>query len=111
MSSVFFFKVFFVVKTALNQLDQKLNYFNFWTSSQASLVTDSFISAASFQETTRVLTEASVKGARDDLRGLKENVIVGHKIPAGTGLEDFQTMTVGYKNELTEAVVVEEVAE
>jgi DNA-directed RNA polymerase subunit beta' len=54
---------------------------------KASLVTDSFISAASFQETTRVLTEASVKGARDDLRGLKENVIVGRLIPAGTGLK------------------------
>ena len=53
---------------------------------KASLVTDSFISAASFQETTRVLTEASVKGARDDLRGLKENVIVGRLIPAGTGM-------------------------
>ena len=53
---------------------------------KASLVTDSFISAASFQETTRVLTEASVRGARDDLRGLKENVIVGRLIPAGTGL-------------------------
>jgi len=53
---------------------------------KASLVTESFISAASFQETTRVLTEASVRGARDDLRGLKENVIVGRLIPAGTGL-------------------------
>ena len=53
---------------------------------KASLSTESFISAASFQETTRVLTEASVKGARDDLRGLKENVIVGRLIPAGTGL-------------------------
>ncbi len=53
---------------------------------KASLVTDSFISAASFQETTRVLTEASVQGARDELRGLKENVIVGRLIPAGTGL-------------------------
>ncbi|MEM7433095.1 MAG: DNA-directed RNA polymerase subunit beta' [Pseudomonadota bacterium] len=53
---------------------------------KASLVTDSFISAASFQETTRVLTEAAVRGARDDLRGLKENVIVGRLIPAGTGL-------------------------
>ncbi|MCP4431249.1 MAG: DNA-directed RNA polymerase subunit beta', partial [Gammaproteobacteria bacterium] len=52
---------------------------------KASLVTESFISAASFQETTRVLTEAAVKGARDDLRGLKENVIVGRLIPAGTG--------------------------
>lgn len=53
---------------------------------KASLVTESFISSASFQETTRVLTEASVRGMRDDLRGLKENVIVGRLIPAGTGL-------------------------
>lgn len=52
---------------------------------KASLATESFISAASFQETTRVLTEASVKGLRDNLRGLKENVIVGRLIPAGTG--------------------------
>ncbi|ABF13977.1 DNA-directed RNA polymerase subunit beta' [Candidatus Palibaumannia cicadellinicola] len=52
---------------------------------KASLATESFISAASFQETTRVLTEASVAGKRDDLRGLKENVIVGRLIPAGTG--------------------------
>ncbi|HPV33175.1 MAG TPA: DNA-directed RNA polymerase subunit beta', partial [Methylotenera sp.] len=53
---------------------------------KASLSTDSFISAASFQETTRVLTEAAILGKRDDLRGLKENVIVGRLIPAGTGL-------------------------
>lgn len=53
---------------------------------KASLATDSFVSAASFQETTRVLTEASVTGKSDDLRGLKENVIVGRLIPAGTGL-------------------------
>ncbi|MGB0211812.1 MAG: DNA-directed RNA polymerase subunit beta', partial [Algiphilus sp.] len=53
---------------------------------KASLSTESFISAASFQETTRVLTEAAVRGSRDDLRGLKENVIVGRLIPAGTGL-------------------------
>ncbi|OIN91593.1 MAG: DNA-directed RNA polymerase subunit beta' [Comamonadaceae bacterium CG1_02_60_18] len=53
---------------------------------KASLSTDSFISAASFQETTRVLTEASIMGKRDELRGLKENVIVGRLIPAGTGL-------------------------
>ncbi|MDH3768451.1 MAG: DNA-directed RNA polymerase subunit beta', partial [Gammaproteobacteria bacterium] len=52
---------------------------------KASLATESFISAASFQETTRVLTEAAVRGLRDDLRGLKENVIVGRLIPAGTG--------------------------
>jgi DNA-directed RNA polymerase subunit beta' len=53
---------------------------------KASLATESFISAASFQETTRVLTESAVRGMRDDLRGLKENVIVGRLIPAGTGL-------------------------
>ena len=52
---------------------------------KASLATESFISAASFQETTRVLTEASVTGKKDELRGLKENVIVGRLIPAGTG--------------------------
>ncbi|VAW73337.1 DNA-directed RNA polymerase beta' subunit, partial [hydrothermal vent metagenome] len=53
---------------------------------KASLATESFVSAASFQETTRVLTEAAVRGSRDDLRGLKENVIVGRLIPAGTGM-------------------------
>jgi DNA-directed RNA polymerase subunit beta' len=53
---------------------------------KASLSTDSFISAASFQETTRVLTEAAIMGKRDELRGLKENVIVGRLIPGGTGL-------------------------
>ena len=52
---------------------------------KASLATESFISAASFQETTRVLTEAAVRGLKDELRGLKENVIVGRLIPAGTG--------------------------
>jgi DNA-directed RNA polymerase subunit beta' len=63
---------------------------------KASLSTDSFISAASFQETTRVLTEASIRGAVDHLRGLKENVIMGRLIPAGTGLEfyrNFQLQT------------------
>ena len=58
---------------------------------KASLSTDSFISAASFQETTRVLTEAAILGKKDDLRGLKENVIVGRLIPAGTGLAYHET--------------------
>jgi DNA-directed RNA polymerase subunit beta' len=58
---------------------------------KASLSTDSFISAASFQETTRVLTEAAIMGKRDELRGLKENVIVGRLIPAGTGLAYHRT--------------------
>jgi DNA-directed RNA polymerase subunit beta' len=65
---------------------------------KASLVTDSFVSAASFQETTRVLTEAAVRGARDDLRGLKENVIVGRLIPAGTGLAYHESRRAKYQN-------------
>ena len=56
---------------------------------KASLSTDSFISAASFQETTRVLTEAAISGKVDELKGLKENVIVGRLIPAGTGLSAY----------------------
>src|SRR6185437_8091049 len=60
---------------------------------KASLSSESLISAASFQETTRVLTEASASGAMDYLRGLKENVIIGHLIPAGTGLRSYQTAT------------------
>ena len=61
---------------------------------KASLSTQSFISAASFQETTRVLTEASMQGSRDNLRGLKENVIIGHLIPAGTGLSRYRNLKV-----------------
>jgi DNA-directed RNA polymerase subunit beta' len=57
---------------------------------KASLTTDSFISAASFQETTRVLTEAAITGAVDDLVGLKENVIMGRLIPAGTGMAEYR---------------------
>jgi DNA-directed RNA polymerase subunit beta' len=61
---------------------------------KASLSTDSFISAASFQETTRVLTEAAIRGSVDQLRGLKENVIMGRLIPAGTGLERYRNFKV-----------------
>ncbi|MEE1654493.1 DNA-directed RNA polymerase subunit beta' [Brachymonas sp. G13] len=68
---------------------------------KASLSTDSFISAASFQETTRVLTEAAIMGKRDELRGLKENVIVGRLIPAGTGLAYHQARKT--KDEMDEA--------
>ena len=64
---------------------------------RASLQTKSFISAASFQETTKVLNEAAVSGKVDALRGLKENVIVGHKIPAGTGIRDYNNIIVGSK--------------
>merc|ERR1712173_521964 len=66
---------------------------------RASLQTKSFISAASFQETTKVLNEAAVNGKIDTLEGLKENVIVGHLIPAGTGTRDFQDYVIGSKAE------------
>ncbi|MBR6292925.1 MAG: DNA-directed RNA polymerase subunit beta' [Bacteroidales bacterium] len=62
---------------------------------RASLQTKSFISAASFQETTKVLTEAAINAKRDTLEGMKENVIVGHLIPAGTGLREYQDLVVG----------------
>src|ERR1700677_1699016 len=61
---------------------------------KASLSTDSFISAASFQETTRVLTEAAINGKVDYLRGLKENVIMGRLIPAGTGMEFYRKVKI-----------------
>jgi len=66
---------------------------------QASLGTESFISAASFQETTKVLSEASIRGKSDYLKGLKENVIVGHLIPAGTGMRKYENMIVTSKKE------------
>ena len=67
---------------------------------KASLATDSFLSAASFQETTRVLTEAAVKGKIDDLIGLKENVIIGKLIPAGTGMKKYQNIHINTEKEL-----------
>ncbi|MCZ6706096.1 MAG: DNA-directed RNA polymerase subunit beta', partial [Bacteroidetes bacterium] len=69
---------------------------------QAALSTDSFISAASFQETTKVLTEAAITAKVDPLYGLKENVIVGHLIPAGTGQRAYRDIIVGSKTELEE---------
>ncbi|MBQ6178451.1 MAG: DNA-directed RNA polymerase subunit beta', partial [Bacteroidales bacterium] len=66
---------------------------------RAALRTNSFISAASFQETTKVLSEAAIRGRVDYLEGLKENVICGHLIPAGTGQKDFQDILVGRKDE------------
>ena len=66
---------------------------------RAALQTKSFMSAASFQETTKVLNEAAVSGKVDELNGLKENVIVGHRIPAGTGLKDYQNIIVGSNRE------------
>jgi DNA-directed RNA polymerase subunit beta' len=61
---------------------------------EASLATDSFLSAASFQKTTRVLTEAAVRGKKDQLIGLKENVIIGRLIPAGTGVKQYRDVAV-----------------
>ena len=69
---------------------------------RASLQTKSFISAASFQETTKVLNEAAVSGKVDTLEGLKENVIVGHRIPAGTGMRRYDNIIVGSKESLDE---------
>jgi DNA-directed RNA polymerase subunit beta' len=80
---------------------------------KASLSTDSFISAASFQETTRVLTEAAIMGKRDELRGLKENVIVGRLIPAGTGLAFHQARKAKEEMDDTErrAIAMQEAQE
>jgi DNA-directed RNA polymerase subunit beta' len=78
---------------------------------KASLSTDSFISAASFQETTRVLTEASIQGAVDHLRGLKENVIVGRLIPAGTGMEYYRNVRLSPEMEEAASKVQEEVSQ
>jgi DNA-directed RNA polymerase subunit beta' len=75
---------------------------------RASLQTKSFISAASFQETTKVLNESAVNGRIDNLEGLKENVIVGHRIPAGTGLRKYETILVGSKEEMEELTKVKE---
>ena len=75
---------------------------------RASLQTKSFISAASFQETTKVLNEAAVSGKVDTLEGLKENVIVGHKIPAGTGMRDYENIIVGSKQEYDEIMARKE---
>jgi DNA-directed RNA polymerase subunit beta' len=75
---------------------------------RASLQTESWISAASFQETTKVLNEAAVQGKTDYLIGLKENVIVGHHIPAGTGVRRFQKMIVGSNQEYVDLVARKE---
>jgi DNA-directed RNA polymerase subunit beta' len=75
---------------------------------RASLQTKSFISAASFQETTKVLNEAAVAGKIDTLEGLKENVIVGHRIPAGTGMRDYEEIIVGSKEDFNELMTAKE---
>ena len=75
---------------------------------KASLATDSFLSAASFQETTRVLTEVAIKGKTDDLVGLKENVIIGKLIPAGTGMQKYQNIHISTEKELEQTTDVAE---
>jgi len=75
---------------------------------QASLGTDSFLSAASFQETTKVLSEASIRGKQDTLNGLKENVIVGHLIPAGTGMREYSDLIVGNQAEYDEMMAAKQ---
>ena len=70
---------------------------------KASLATDSFMSAASFQETTRVLTDAAIKGKVDPLLGLKENVILGKLIPAGTGMSRYRGIKITNDAETVEA--------
>ncbi|MCK4677980.1 MAG: DNA-directed RNA polymerase subunit beta' [Bacteroidales bacterium] len=75
---------------------------------KASLQTKSFISAASFQETTKVLTEAAIRGKSDSLLGLKENVIVGHLIPAGTGLPEYESQIVGSREEYESLMAAKE---
>ncbi len=77
---------------------------------RASLQTKSFISAASFQETTKVLNEAAVNGKIDALEGLKENVIVGHKIPAGTGNRKYNDLIVGYTDEYDEMIAAKKLS-
>ena len=75
---------------------------------RAALQTNSWVSAASFQETTKVLNAAAISGKRDGLEGLKENVIVGHKIPAGTGLRKFDDIIVGSNDEYNELMAMKE---
>ena len=75
---------------------------------KASLQAESFLSGASFQETTKVLTEAALKGAVDELRGLKENVLLGHLIPAGTGFDRYSNLTI---EKLVDEPTIEEEAD
>jgi len=75
---------------------------------KASLFTESFVSAASFQETTRVLTEAAIQGKIDKLQGLKENVIIGHLIPAGTGMRKYQNVSLVTSDDEFEEILKQE---
>src|SRR5699024_2689011 len=71
---------------------------------KASLETESFLSAASFQETTRVLTDAAIKGKRDELLGLKENVIIGKLVPSGTGMDRYRSISVDQEEDPRQTV-------
>ena len=78
---------------------------------KAALATDSFLSAASFQETTRVLTDAAIKGKIDPLVGLKENVIIGKLIPAGTGMMKYRSLKLNTENSNQETETIIEIEE
>ena len=78
---------------------------------KASLATDSFLSAASFQETTKVLTEAAIKGKVDPLIGLKENVIIGKLIPAGTGMRKYRDVKLDTELEMDDEITLEDFEE
>ena len=78
---------------------------------KAALNIDSFISAASFQETTKVLTNAAIAGSTDYLRGLKENVAIGHLIPAGTGIRNYRKVKLFDSNEMDLDAQMEEILE
>jgi DNA-directed RNA polymerase subunit beta' len=73
---------------------------------KASLETESFLSAASFQETTRVLTDAAIKGKRDELLGLKENVIIGKLVPAGTGMQRYRQIKIAQAEKKAQQEIV-----
>ena len=75
---------------------------------KASLATDSFLSAASFQETTKVLTEAAIKGKVDHLVGLKENVLIGKLIPAGTGMKKYRNVKLDTELTMEEEIMLNE---
>ena len=75
---------------------------------RAALQTSSFMSAASFQETTKVLNEAAISGKVDNLEGMKENVICGHLIPAGTGLREYERLVVSSKDDVSPAFTEKE---
>ena len=90
-----------MIRNLLNSVMQNLllQHQRCWVSPKHHLGVQSWISAASFQETTKVLSSAAIHGKTDDMLGLKENVITGHPIPAGTGLREFENMIVGSKEE------------